>query len=402
VRGSSELTASGRHLHTSSLCTSSPCMVILLPPVAEPALASALPRRRSLRDRPCQGTTVRDLVALRAGLSRAATLHLRPRTPEPRASLARIALLLMRLKPPCTSLLAPGRSPPLESCSCTHTLTPPASAPCLLQPCRVIPAHPRSSAHSAPPRTCCSTRAPASPAFAPALATPEPTRCFHCAALQLLFAQRPRASAVCSPEAVGFALALGSRAPPAPVHICCLPHASVPLAACAVASPAQFAPSRSTLPTACSLAWPHAAWPELRATVRLGHQPARFVLTRSSNSRTPPPTLHSRARARAYVLGSPPLGAAAPAPSHRASAPPAPPALRLRASHPPGPSSPGPPPHRPWARCSPASRVLPRAASTPVWQNQPELYRLKYASPLPRAPTCLKWYKPLACRVTSR
>jgi hypothetical protein len=37
-----------------------------------------------------------------------------------------------------------------------------------------------------------------------------------------------------------------------------------------------------------------------------------------------------------------------------------------------------------------------------LWQNQPELYRLKYASPLPRAPTCFKRYNPLACRVTSR
>jgi hypothetical protein len=42
-RGSRELTASGRHLHTSLLCTSLPCMVILLPPVVGPALASALP-----------------------------------------------------------------------------------------------------------------------------------------------------------------------------------------------------------------------------------------------------------------------------------------------------------------------------------------------------------------------
>jgi hypothetical protein len=234
-----------RPLHTSSLCTSSPCMVILLPPVAEPALASALPRRRSLHDRPCQGTTVRDLVALRAGLSRAATLHLRPRTPEPRASLARIALLLTRLKPPCTSLLAPGRSPPLESCSCTHTLTPPASAPCLLQPCRVVPAHPRSSAHFALPRTCCSTRAPASPAFAPALATPESTRCFHCAALQLLFAQRPRTSVVCSPEAVGFAPALGSRAPPARTQ---LPHTSSPVALARSASARSAAPLALALP----------------------------------------------------------------------------------------------------------------------------------------------------------
>jgi hypothetical protein len=55
-------------------------MVILLPPVAEPALASALPRRRSLHDRPCQGTAVRDLVVLRASRSRAATLQLHPHT----------------------------------------------------------------------------------------------------------------------------------------------------------------------------------------------------------------------------------------------------------------------------------------------------------------------------------
>jgi hypothetical protein len=63
---------------TSSLCTSSPCMVTLLPPVARPALASALPRRRSLRGCPCQVITVRGLIALRAGLSGAATPHLHP------------------------------------------------------------------------------------------------------------------------------------------------------------------------------------------------------------------------------------------------------------------------------------------------------------------------------------
>jgi hypothetical protein len=98
VRGPSELTASGRHLHTSLLCTSSPCMVILFPPIVGPALASALPCHKSLRDRPCQGTALRDLVALRAGLSRAATLQLHPRisaltTPRaatpPRASIRR-------------------------------------------------------------------------------------------------------------------------------------------------------------------------------------------------------------------------------------------------------------------------------------------------------------------------
>jgi hypothetical protein len=30
-----------------------------------------------------------------------------------------------------------------------------------------------------------------------------------------------------------------------------------------------------------------------------------------------------------------------------------------------------------------------------LWQNQPKLYRLKYASPLPRAPTYFKRYNPL-------
>jgi hypothetical protein len=116
-RGSRELSASGRHLHTSLFCTSSPCMVILLPPIVGSALASALPRCRSLRDRPCQGTAVRDLVALRGSRSRAATPHLCPRTSEPRASMARIALLLSRLKLPYTSLLAPGGSLPLKSFS---------------------------------------------------------------------------------------------------------------------------------------------------------------------------------------------------------------------------------------------------------------------------------------------
>jgi hypothetical protein len=37
-----------------------------------------------------------------------------------------------------------------------------------------------------------------------------------------------------------------------------------------------------------------------------------------------------------------------------------------------------------------------------MWQNQSELHRLKYASPLLRATSCFKWYNPLACRVSSR
>jgi hypothetical protein len=37
-----------------------------------------------------------------------------------------------------------------------------------------------------------------------------------------------------------------------------------------------------------------------------------------------------------------------------------------------------------------------------LWQYQPELYQLNYASPIQRAPTCFKRYNPLACRVASR
>jgi hypothetical protein len=36
-----------------------------------------------------------------------------------------------------------------------------------------------------------------------------------------------------------------------------------------------------------------------------------------------------------------------------------------------------------------------------LWQNQPELHRLKYASPLSRASTYFKRCNPLTCRVTS-
>jgi hypothetical protein len=36
-----------------------------------------------------------------------------------------------------------------------------------------------------------------------------------------------------------------------------------------------------------------------------------------------------------------------------------------------------------------------------VWQNQPELYRLKHASPLQRPPMYFKRYNSLVCRVAS-
>jgi hypothetical protein len=47
-----------------------------------------------------------------------------------------------------------------------------------------------------------------------------------------------------------------------------------------------------------------------------------------------------------------------------------------------------------------ASRTL--VGKAYMWQNQPELYRLKYVSPFLRAPTCFKRYNPLACQVMSR
>jgi hypothetical protein len=54
--------------------------------------------------------------------------------------------VLTRLDPPSAPLLASGRSPPLGSCSCAHTPTPPVSAPCLLQRLFL----PSSRAHPAP------------------------------------------------------------------------------------------------------------------------------------------------------------------------------------------------------------------------------------------------------------
>jgi hypothetical protein len=65
--------------YTLSSCTPLPYTAL---PTAGLALASALPRRRSLRGHPCQVTAVRSLVALGASWSRAATPHLHPRTPE--------------------------------------------------------------------------------------------------------------------------------------------------------------------------------------------------------------------------------------------------------------------------------------------------------------------------------
>jgi hypothetical protein len=48
------------------------------------------------------------------------------------------------------------------------------------------------------------------------------------------------------------------------------------------------------------------------------------------------------------------------------------------------------------------STIAPDSCEPDLWQNQPELYWLKYVSPVLRAPTCFKRYNPLACQVTSR
>jgi hypothetical protein len=59
-------------------------MVTLLPPVAGPALASALPRRRSLRGRPCQVTAVRSPAPAQLPRSPSPERPPAPRPPAPR------------------------------------------------------------------------------------------------------------------------------------------------------------------------------------------------------------------------------------------------------------------------------------------------------------------------------
>jgi hypothetical protein len=176
---------------------SSFCMVILLPPVVEPVLASALPRRRSLRGRPCQGTAVRDLVALCAGLSRAATLQLHPRIsalPTPRvatppracathssayhARQARAPTLLLRPSSVCTLLL------PLQPSHCLRCAAPSSRACSLLpsepaphglarprrEPLARLPARPPLHLHAL-------VRVTAAPSPAPCVCTPVKPPC---------------------------------------------------------------------------------------------------------------------------------------------------------------------------------------------------------------------------------
>jgi hypothetical protein len=400
VRGSSQLTASGHHLHTSSLWTSSPCIIILLPPVVRPALTSALPHRRSLHGRPCQGTAVRDLVALRMGLSRSATPHFRPRTPEPRAFLARIALLLTRLKPPCTSLLAPSRSPPLEFCSCTQTPTPPASVPCLFRPpntcthCQLLrittrtltpPAQrrPRSAlaplararrTHTHPHRVRIVCR--------PCSAGPEPhqlpasslTGSVHaarsglsCSAALTPTAARPDAS--CARSASAFAappIIRGPRRLSPPVrrtwclcHLCAYPNLA-PRSSSRTAQ--QLPPAPLAWPPPCARLLPHAALPAAACPrARLARRSLRLRLPRTTQR------LPSRRRSWAHPLGSR-QPCCAPAPSAcrscpRAAPPAAPhatragPPLRALRIHAPTLHA---PPARPRARSACSEPRLPR------------------------------------------
>jgi hypothetical protein len=235
-------------------CTLSPCTAL---PTAGLALASALPRRRSLRGRPCQGTAVRDLVALRASRSRAATPHLHPRTPEPRASLARIALLLTRLNPPCAPLLVPGRSPPLGSRSCARTPTPPAPRPPL--PCAVSSCARR---HAAEPCGAATSARPA-PVSVPARALLQPLRQHrHCSGRPAPPCAEPGPRRACSARAAPHSRAhpLTCAPPPAlqllrrhqrPPLICAsarrrsLPRPCAPAGAAWIATPEPFACCRS-------------------------------------------------------------------------------------------------------------------------------------------------------------
>jgi hypothetical protein len=259
-------------------CTLSPCTTL---PTAGLALASALPRRRSLRGRPCQGTAVRDLVALRASRSRAATPHLHPRTPEPRTSLARIALLLTRLNPPCAPLLILGRSPPLGSRSCARTPTPPA-------PRTPLPAR---CSHFCSPCACSCFSACSAPAFVPA----PPLFWLPSAALRragstsgLLRPSRapqPRASA----RLRASACAPASASPPAPTR-----PVSRPSRTPALAPAARLRQRPAPLPAArlracCAPAG--AAWIRCARTIRLLPQLPR-------SSRPPEPQLRAPPRAR--------------------------------------------------------------------------------------------------------
>jgi hypothetical protein len=111
-------------LYTNSVAALPPCTLSLCiaPPTAGLALASALPRRRSLRGRPRQVTAMRDLVALHASRSRAAMPHLHPRTPEPRAFLARATPAAVAYARP------PPDSPRARSC-CSHASPRQTAAP---------------------------------------------------------------------------------------------------------------------------------------------------------------------------------------------------------------------------------------------------------------------------------
>jgi hypothetical protein len=173
---------------TPPLCTSLPC--IALPPssVVGHALASALPRRRSLRGRPCQGTAVCSLAALRAGLPRAATLQLHPRIsalPAPRAATppracathssayharqARAPTLLLRPPSVRTLLL------PLQPSHCFRCAAPSFRA------CSLLPSEPAPHGLTRPRREPLA-RLPARPplhlrALARATAAPSPAPC---------------------------------------------------------------------------------------------------------------------------------------------------------------------------------------------------------------------------------
>jgi hypothetical protein len=290
----------------------------------------------------------------------------------------------------------------------------------LLRPCRVIPAHPCSSAHTAPPRTRCSTRALASAAPSPAPYVRAPTeppciagfpRLAHSHAPPRVLAPPGPAPTPAKPLA-----RVPSTAPPAPsarappntcphrqlpCAIACmlalparrragLPAAAAALlhanvasathrASCVVASPAWSAPTRSALPAVRSHAWlppcARSASAPPEPPRRLACLPRRPLAPRSASAcvgRSPA----QRAWRRLGLLASRASRASHEPPLH----PRAPPAS--------GPPAELQPRRRPAARVPRLSRCRPRAWAAAV--------RPASRPSRPRAPRCVPAPGPLA------
>jgi hypothetical protein len=248
----------------------------------------------------------------------------------------------------------------------------------LFRPCRVIPAHPCSSARSAPPRTRCSTRAPAS-------ATPSPTPCVRAPTEPPCIAGFPRLAHSRAPPRV--------LAPPGPTPASRWRHSV--LAPALPARPASAPTARLCCATTPRLSRPpaHACSAHLRAAC-LGppaerpHQRcprAPCTVTRCASARalprtgsllSPEPCLRVRASRASVHPRAPRLGSPARAPSRRLPAHCPSAGLRL------------PEPSRPSARALHVrARLEPRASSRspgpPPSAALPQLACLGHRQPAP-------------------